>query len=560
VAQDEFAGRVVVVDEVGGSRSTLDVEFFHGSGLARFQDDDRLMVGAVSNAEVYDAHSGDLLVQGRVPSGAHTSLEAVDATGGFVVIGNQAKSLWVYPVEDVPPGESASRTVGAAPTDTPNPISTALSPGGQRVATSVDGRIYVGEVVAGDFEIGATVPLPAATTLPGSGTTSARTLAFLGQDVLVSASGTAVSVWDLRQASRLGPLLHAPYTFQCNACGPGTVLVAPSGDRALVANEGASSVVLADFTAHQVEYSMFGDGTLGRFLGKHGAWLDDNRFLTWDDTSATASVWTGPTLARIADRWTVPEQRRDPFDQPETVILAGVTPDRARVVDSSGRVLDLDLAGRRAEALDVRLPLASVDAMGVDPSGERVWTLRYPQDEFPPTSTRVAVVEAATGEVLLDERLDGYYSHADLVDDTLRLANFDRPVTVLDVSSGEASTLPLQLRDGASWARTEPFVTSERNGIVSVYDTHLGAVVATIPVPTAAYSWTEIGYAPGDRALVLATSAADETGEASFRLVRLGYDQWRDVACATAGRNLTADEWTSLTQLAVPDDLGCAGP
>jgi hypothetical protein len=46
-------------------------------------------------------------------------------------------------------------------------------------------------------------------------------------------------------------------------------------------------------------------------------------------------------------------------------------------------------------------------------------------------------------------------------------------------------------------------------------------------------------------------------GMSQMRAVRLGYDQWQHIDCTAAGRDMTAQEWRSLTEFPVPVDLRC---
>lgn len=381
-----------------------------------------------------------------------------------------------------------------------------------------------------------------------------------------------MSVWDLEQDSRLGRVMHAPHPLTCSGCAPAEVLADPSGSRAVVYAADHGDVVFADFArGTSSSWSQYDGGPLWRLANKNGAWLDDDRFLAWDDRRAIATIWTGPGLDQVAARWVVPDLERAPqSDSPAQAVLVATGGGGARLLDSFGRVLSFDVDARSVEEVGTPLPFVqpaagedesdvTPDAIGLDQSGDRAWALTLTGDDpFEPTHTQVQIHDLVSGRVLMDERLDGVFYEASLAGNTMRLWGSDRAVTTVDVRTGEQETLPLRIGFSSAWSRTGSWVASEQNGTVSLYDTVLGLSVGTFDVPTEAYAFTEFGFSAADDALVVATAATDETGQGSVRSLRLGYDAWQAIDCAAAGRDLTADEWRSLTNLAVPADMSCS--
>jgi hypothetical protein len=156
---------------------------------------------------------------------------------------------------------------------------------------------------------------------------------------------------------------------------------------------------------------------------------------------------------------------------------------------------------------------------------------------------------------MVNKSLDGDFTNAHLDDDVLQLWQEDGPLTTLNVSSSERSTAPLRLGVGSAATRSQPFVVYDEGGFVWLYDTQPRTSVGSFAIPTEVFAWTQYGFSERDQVMAVATQANEGFG--SVRAVRLGYEQWQQINCATAGRDLTADEWNSLTGLAVPKTLRC---
>jgi hypothetical protein len=91
---------------------------------------------------------------------------------------------------------------------------------------------------------------------------------------------------------------------------------------------------------------------------------------------------------------------------------------------------------------------------------------------------------------------------------------------------------------------------------VSELDTAANVGSIKLPYPgryTGASPWfgTTVTATPDGRYLITATTSGS--------LVRWHLDQqsWKDVACTTAARDLTADEWRAYVGTTPPDTLAC---
>jgi MTH538 TIR-like domain (DUF1863) len=526
------------------------VSFTSTSDMVQVPTEDRVVVvNAAGLLNSYELPSGRQIIQGRARTGAHAGVSAVDPTGAFVAVTNGAKNVEIDAIENLSPTQEPI-LAGYGLTDSPDPTAFALSAGAEQLATAINGRIWVGSIAKGPR---ADPPDPI--VLPGSGRARAGTLRFLNQRLLISGSGTAVGIWDLAQHSRLGARIEVRYEPSCNGCGPGDVLVNPSGARALMFNDLHDGVALVDFRTGASSYGNSSGGQLGHLVTTHAVWLEDDRLFTWDDRKAVATVWTGPLLDQALVRWSVPEQKRpESVDPPDHIVLTHGD-GQVALIDSDGRVLRFDVDRKTAQAGKTRLPFDHPQALGTDRAGKRAWALTLDQRKAS-EKTGLLIVDTASARAVVDQSLDGNFANAHLDGDVLHLWQKAGPLTTLNVSSSERSTTPLRLGFGSALSRSQPFVVYDEGGFVWLYDAQLRTSVGSFAIPTEVFAWTQYGFSEGDRVMVAATQANEGFG--SVRAVRLGYEQWQQIDCATAGRDLTADEWKSLTGLAVPKNLRCS--
>ena len=516
-------------------------------------DEDRLVTVYGSGVlSTFDLPSGREIIHGVARTGAHPFVSAIDPKARFVTVSNGAKDVEIDAIADPIAPDDESEIAGYGRTETSVPSDIALSPGAKQLATDVDGRIWVGPVAEG-----AKGKPRAPTVLLGSGTARPGTLRFLGQRFLISGAGSAVSIWDLARDSRLGTRIPITLTPTCNACGPGSVLLNPSGTRALVYNYGHDGAVLADFSTDTSVYAAYSGGRLANLAGRQAVWLDDDHLFTWDDTAGVATVWTGETLQDEVAHWTVPDQSRSTTSDGPSQVLLTASGGRVLLIDSAGRVLDFDVAGRAAQQRP-KLTFPDHAVIGLDATATRAWALTTDDEDTSHPRSRLQVLDVATGKVTADRMLDGAFDHAGFHGTTLQLwGDLVTPLTTLDLASGVVVTGRSHPLGGSAVAAEQPFVVFDEAGTVSLLDTDLGAIVGTFPIPTEAYATTIFGFADHDQIMAVATEASDEDGAATVRTVRLGYQQWQAIDCGVAGRDLTPTEWQSLTDLAVPGDLRC---
>ncbi len=152
---------------------------------------------------------------GVAENGPYTS-----GDGQFFTATNAAGTIQVWPTSGI--NRVNAPFTAQAPVSYPG--STALSYDGTELATTEGGVIYVTPVAR------AGAPRAAAVQLAGNGSINLNGLSFLGDGShLISATGSAVAVWSLRQPDRLARAEPARVALSCSACHGPEVAISPNG-------------------------------------------------------------------------------------------------------------------------------------------------------------------------------------------------------------------------------------------------------------------------------------------------------------------------------------------
>lgn len=116
---------------------------------------------------------------------------------------------------------------------------------------------------------------------------------------------------------------------------------------------------------------------------------------------------------------------------------------------------------------------------------------------------------------------------------------------------GDAGYLwpPVPTSDGALVARARD------DGTVAVHDLRTGALVTTITASSPGRR-VGIGFSP-DRDRLVTVSEGDDFTPSVLVTRDISDERLVRVACRTAGRDLTADEWRTLVGDELPADLRC---
>ncbi len=260
-----------VVEVVGGPVRKTDALSYLQPTWATLSNDGAM--AAVNEYGLYVRIRPDGTEQaGRLPMGTWMFGGGVSGNGLRFTYTNGAQDVEVWditkPSSDLALNEATLR--GWSPTGEITGI--ALDQTGTRLVTARDGSLYVSAVTAGG---GAN----AGTVLRGAGV-APHSLAFVGNDLLISVSGETVAVWDLAR-TKTGDQLSVELDPPCSACGPHDVAVSPSGTQAVITHPG---YVFVDFEA--------GTALTGnpRTEIMASLWVDDDAFLAFAPSGGAVLV------------------------------------------------------------------------------------------------------------------------------------------------------------------------------------------------------------------------------------------------------------------------------
>ncbi|QFZ19579.1 TIR domain-containing protein [Saccharothrix syringae] len=429
-----------------------------------------------------------------------------------------------------------------APIKTPEAIE--LSANASYIAVAEDNTIYVAPVRQ------AGTPSAEPIRLTGTGTITRQGLRFLGTDgtKLVSASGNRVAVWDLAQTDRISHTFPIEVSAGCNACGPPDVAVSPDGSR-LVVIDGSGWGGVAGPTAQPQDIRTLPN--LG-LPGRYGP-------AVWERDGSLATVLVQPPLGgtevSVPDGWPVSVRGVPAGQRGEGVLSAALTADTRQVVvvedDGGIELIDLSTAATRRVLPDPDAPPAPraprVQAAAISSTADLVAVADEDSVMIRAAHTGVTVGEIALRDVrylvfvpgrLLVQRKSG---DLEIWDER----GGERRGTV----AGDRGFVYRPASNGSLVARTRD------DGTIVVADLDTGAVLGPLP---ATLSGGRVGVAfsgDGIRLVTVTEGAGTGLGRAVHR--DISDETMVRTACATAGRDLRADEWNMLVGEPVPEDLMC---
>jgi WD40 repeat protein len=481
-----------------------------------------------------------------IASGQHTLGIAANVFGvsrdGNALVGSLDKTV-NYSIWNVVGSVSDGGTVEGDPADRvatsqlAGSLDVALDDTGSRLAVMDTGAIYVSTARAPDA-----LPEPPIALL-GAGNVNAETLTFRG-DTLVNGTGDFALVWDLSQAGRITTQFAVPVPEGCTACGPQVMSVNDSGDRVLVQAISGGSPVAVDLSTGE-GLPIDPDGAFGLTAA---AW--------WDDTTFAVASSTDHLLY-LADATTFEVADSLPIPLDDGVVVISVRADAstgaATVLADDGSVMTVkrDGAETTSKPFADRFPGPLPLIYGIAPDQSTAFAL------FADIGLRV--VDVASGEVLYESADPSAAAY----DGDSRLHVFtDGTDTVLDSSGAEVSSRPADADQNpppALSADGRLLATGGSTGTLQLLDlARSGTVFGRIAVPQQENRFTIAAFSPDGSALILSTQeiAAPPRPSTVSRL-SLVPTEWRTAVCAVAGRDLTADEWSTLIGTAPPADLGC---
>ncbi|MFD5036310.1 hypothetical protein ACFWNI_04210 [Streptomyces sp. NPDC058377] len=504
--------------------------------------------------------------------GVHNSASALAPDGGYLTYSNKGSPLPVWPSQGKP---EVDKPELVADTEPGLPSALAVSRGGTHVALAMGSTLRVSRThkPAGK----GSGPL----TLSGAGSVPANAVAFLGSggDRLLSASSDLLSLWDLRQHTRIAWEDKVDVPGCGLSCVAPQVVVAPDGQDAAVLDGSGNKLALARLGPPGTEQRGY-EGTM-RIPGFSTlVWRPDSRrLIVLAPDGSAQSLERGKTW-RPAGSWpAVPNSLR--LSDPPAV--ARYLPDGRTVaeVHMSGSVWFRDAASGK--------PLRKVKGpRSMSPTADG-----YRQPSF----TQVALDERGSYAAILEQEPDTTSSGTPLLHVISTDSGRIRSIPAADARGITYSGDHLLIQQGngaikvrsASGARQldtaegvdDPAVgpvtdgrllagTTVEDQAVRLLDLASQTGLGTLPLPEHNFeNSTGLALTPDGTGLVTATEADySETdspspdGPTTDKLGtliqwRLDPRDWISTVCSTAGRELRPRDWEQHMDSPAPSSLRC---
>jgi WD40 repeat protein len=444
-------------------------------------------------------------------------------------------------------------------------------PGGRlalALAISQDGRWIASEDASGIHVSHVSKPSQPARpprSYPGAEPIFSTSLAFVGDSStrLISASGNQLTLWDLRQYSRIGQAARIPMSWKCGRVCPGPRLaIQPGGQAAALADSNGNLLLRAG---------------LGPAFG------------------TIAKIATGGTEELGLPLWSRTGNRLYVFGTRLSVVTAG---GKGRAVMASKdpnppQALALSADGRRLFAVDatgtVRIgPVpsgAAAPSAGAAPSGGAVVpgppgirpnaALYQRQAAVSPSGSRAAVIDQSNQEVYVINlttrgiwRVPGVKAF-ELAYSGSRLV-LQRENGNIDLRNANGTRVISSVQAGTPWnygniavspgPAGQVLVAGERaDGRGILADLGSGYLLGAFPIVKASpYQQTTMAFTPGRSSLVTVTEGNRRSSDGVLTQLSLVPAQWIRVACTTSGHSLTPGDWRRYISATPPSRLGCA--
>ncbi|MEU4766690.1 hypothetical protein AB0H12_25880 [Actinosynnema sp. NPDC023794] len=523
-------GRLVVHDRRTGRSAESTTSNWPEKVALRSEDE----LAVLASTEWQLRSVDDLAVRRSVPvsvlpaDGGHAVGYSPD--GGHFAWSRDGET-WQWRTEGVATADYGTADV-RLPIGEPDPESLAISPDGDRIAVGHTGVLHVLDTSGQDQG--------RRWRLPGNDS-RADALAFVGDsDHLVSGTDDALVLWDLTRNTRVGEPLHGDVPTTCRACRAPRLVTAP--DRiALVAQRhvlvGADDGVFAGFEAGRVD-----DYDAAPVWSADGA-----RLLVLSTPSGTVDVYDRDG-AEMLDQWPAVPGLED--------LMAGrASADGARLVlvDQDGRVHVLDSS--TGEVLDVIETGVDTSLLNRPVQADRASVSADGGQVAVSGAAGVVLVDVAAGTT---RELPG--GPADSVHHTEARLLVER-ATAVEVWDRDGATVTRSVPSTGRWV---PGLAATQDGRVAarvradhvlvLTDLGSGEPLGTIPLPHPSQGVSRLtAVAPGTDASHLLTAEPD--GE--LTRWHLAEQEWVRAACASAGRDLSADEWRRYVGTQPPDSLAC---
>jgi DNA-binding beta-propeller fold protein YncE len=441
-------------------------------------------------------------------------------------------------------------------------LALAISRNGRWVASEDTSGIHVSRIA------GPAGPVRPPRSYPGAEPLFATSLAFVGHSDsrLISASGNLLTLWDLRQYSRIGRAARILMPPQCGrVCAGPRLAIEPGGREAALTDSSGSLLVRAGLGPSFGKMTTLARGRTGQF-GLPLWSRTGNRLYVFGRAVSLLTAGKGPAVTLSQDP-----------DPPQALALSA-DGNRLFAVGAAGTVAIGAVPSAAARSPG---PVAGGSAVGRSvvrgPPGIRPNFGQYQrQAAVSPSGTRAAVIDQSDQEVYVINlttrrtwRVPGVkayelaYSGSHLV---LQRENGD-----IDLRDADGTRVIRSVQAGTPWnygniaagpgpAAGQILVAGERaDGRGVITDLGSGHLLGVFPIGKASpYQQTTMAFTPGGRSLVTVTEGNSRTADGVLTQLSLAPAQWVRVACTTSGHGLTPGDWRRYISPSPPSRLGCA--
>ena len=482
-------------------------------------------------------------------------------------------------------GRAAGRPAGRARPGGRLALALAISRDGRWVASEDTTGIHVSRIA------GPAGPVRPPRSYPGAEPLFSTALGFAGRSDsrLISASGNLLTLWNLRQYSRIGRAARIDMPWRCGRVCPGPRLaIGPGGGEAALTDSGGGLLVRAGLGPSFGKVTTLATGGAGQF-GLPLWSRAGNRLYLFGRSLSLLTAGKGRLV-----------MLRKHLDPPQALALSAAG-NRLFAVDAAGTVrIGAVPAGAAASAGPVPGPVVRGPvvrgpvvrgpvARGLVVRGpRRESVVRGPRGIRPNvglyqrqaavslSGTRAAVIDQSNQEVHVTNLTTGRtwpvpgvkayelaYSGSHLV---LQRENGD-----IDLRDANGTRVIRSVQAGTPWnygniavgpgpAAGQILVAGERaDGRGIITDLGSGHLLGVFPIGKASpYQQTTMAFTPGGRSLVTVTEGNSRTNEGLLTQLSLAPAQWVRVACSTSGHGLTPADWRRYISPSPPARLGCA--
>ena len=448
-------------------------------------------------------------------------------------------------------------------------LALAISQDGQWIASEDASGIHVSRVAR------ATQAASPPRSYPGAEPLFSTSLAFAGPSDtrLVSASGNLLTLWNLRQYSRIGRAARILMPWRCGRVCPGPRLaIQPGGREAALTDSNGNLLLRAGLGPSFGKITTLARGGTGQF-GLPLWSRAGNRLYVF---GRTLSVVTNGGKGRAVMVRKDPDPPQDlalsadgrrlfAVDAAGTVRIGPVPPGAAGQGGAAGRAAGWPGRGAGQGGAVVQGP------PGIRPNAG----LYQRQAAVSLSGTRAAVIDQSNQEVSVINlrtrriwRIPGVRAY-ELAYSGQRLV-LQRENGDIDLRGADGTRVIRSVQAGTPWnygniavspgPAGQVLVAGERaDGRGILTDLGSGHLLGVFPITKASpYQQTTMAFTPGGRSLVTVTEGNSRSRAGVLTQLSLVPAQWIKVACTTSGYSLTPGQWRRYISATPPSELGCA--